>query len=98
MIPRATTLSCPPPMKLPVEESDLIFCDVQAIVRYLKPRNPGTALRFIQAFKTTVERLSEMPYLGRTRSDLGTPEVRSWRVGDFRPYLLFYEVQPDRLR
>ena len=85
-------------MKLPVEESDFIFCDVQDIVRYLRRRNPAAAVRFVEAFKSTVELICEMPHLGRTRADLGAPETRSWRVGGFRNYVLFYEVLPDRLR
>jgi plasmid stabilization system protein ParE len=32
------------------------------------------------------------------RPDLGAPETRSWRVGKFRNYLIFYELLPDRLR
>jgi hypothetical protein len=40
-------------MKLLVEESDFIFCDVQDILRYLRQHNPATALRFVQAFKST---------------------------------------------
>ena len=85
-------------MKLLVEESDFIYCDVQDILRYLRRRNPAAALRFVQAFKSTVAQLAEMPGLGRPRPDLNMPEVRSWRVGSFRHYLLFYEVLPDRLR
>ena len=85
-------------MKLPVEESDFIFCDVKDIVRYLRHRNPAAAMRFVEAFKSTVELICEMPNLGRTRADLGAPETRSWRVSGFRNYVLFYEVLPDRLR
>ena len=64
-------------MKLPVEESDFIFCDVQDIVRYLRRRTPAAAVRFVEAFKSTVELICEMPNLGRTRADLGAPETRS---------------------
>ena len=85
-------------MKMLVEESDFISCDVQDILRYLRKHNAPTALRFIQEFKSTVVQLAEMPHLGRPRPDIGAPEVRSWRVGSFRRYLLFYEVLPDRLR
>jgi len=85
-------------MKLPAEESDFIFCDVQDIVRYLRRRNPAAALRFIEAFKSTVDLLCGMPNLGRIRADLGAPETRSWRMSGFRNYLVFYELLPDRLR
>ena len=85
-------------MKLPVEESEFIYCDVQDAVRYLRQRNPAAAVRFVGVFKSTIELLAGTPHLGRLRPDLGAPETRSWRVGTFRKYLLFYEILPDRLR
>lgn len=98
MIRPVTTPSRHRSMKLPVEESELIFCDVQDIMRHLRKSNPIVATRFVQAFRSAVLQLSEMPHLGRLRPDLGATEVRSWRVGAFRNFLLFYEVLPDRLR
>ncbi len=71
-------------MKLPVEESDFLPCDILDIVRFLRPRNPGAAVRFVEAFKTSVDVLARMPALGRLRPDLGALETRSWRVGTFR--------------
>ena len=85
-------------MKLPVEESEFIPCDMLDIVRRIHPQNPVAAVRFVEAFKSSVDLLARMPALGRVRPDLGTPETRSWRVGGFRNYLIFYEVLPDRLR
>lgn len=85
-------------MKLPVEESEFIPCDFLDAVRYLRRYNPSAAIRFAQAFKSTVNLLSGMPHLGRLRPDIGAPETRSWRVQGFRNYLLFYEVLPDRVR
>ena len=38
-------------MKLVVEENEFIYCDMQDVLRYLRQRDPATALRFIQAFK-----------------------------------------------
>ncbi len=66
-------------MKLPIEESDFVFCDVQDIVRYLKKRNPATAIRFLQAFQLATSRLSEMPHLGRSQPDLGA--LGGWVAG-----------------
>ena len=85
-------------MKLLVEESEFIYCDVHDILRYLRRRNPGAAVRFLEAFKSTVDLLSGMPHLGRLRPDLGVPQLRSWRVSAFRNYLVFYEVLPNRIR
>ncbi len=85
-------------MKLPVEESEFIPCDILDIVRRIRPHNPPAALHFVEAFKASVDSLARMPGLGRMRPDLGVSETRSWRVGKFRRYLIFYEVLPDRLR
>ena len=85
-------------MKLPVEESDFLPCDVLDILRYLRPRNPDAAARFIEAFQATVESLSAMPQVGRRRPDLGAPGIRSWRIRKFPNCLIFYEVFQDRLK
>ena len=44
------------------------------------------------------DRLPVGPLPRATAPVLGVPETRSWRVGKFRNYLIFYEVWPDRLR
>ena len=85
-------------MQLPVEESEFIACDILDIVRHIGPHHPSAAARFVEAFKSSVVLLAKMPGLGRARPDLGAPETRSWRVSGFRKYLIFYDVQPDRLR
>ena len=82
-------------MKLPVEESEFIFCDVQDIVRYLRRRNPAAAVRFVESFKSAVDLLWEMPHLGRSRADLGAPDTRSWRVSGFRNYVLMPRLPRD---
>jgi len=85
-------------MKLPVEESEFIPCDILNIVRRIRPHNPAAAVRFVESFKSSVDLLARMPSIGRRRPDLGSPATRSWRVNGFRNYLIFYEVLPDRLR
>jgi plasmid stabilization system protein ParE len=60
-------------MKLVVEESDFIPCDLLDIVRFLRRRNPQAAARFVQAFTGSVELLASMPELGKARTDLGAP-------------------------
>jgi plasmid stabilization system protein ParE len=85
-------------MRLAVEESEFIECDILAVRRYLSRRNPAVAAAFIQSFVSTVELLSNHPEAGRLRADLGSPSTRSWRVKGFRNYLIFYEVQNDWLR
>jgi toxin ParE1/3/4 len=85
-------------MRLPVEESEFIPCDILDIVRRIRPHNPSASARFVEAFKSSVDLLARLPELGRARADLGAAETRSWRVQGFRNYLIFYEVLPDRLR
>jgi toxin ParE1/3/4 len=85
-------------MKLPVEESEFIPCDMLDIVRWIRADNPAAAVRFVDAFKASVELLSQMPEIGRARPDLGASETRSWRVKGFRKYLIFYDALPDRVR
>ncbi len=85
-------------MKLPVEESEFVFSDVQDLVRYLRQRNPSAAERFVIEFKATVGFLATMPNVGRPRPEFGIRELRSWRVEGFRRHLLFYQSLPDRVR
>ncbi|MBU6409199.1 MAG: type II toxin-antitoxin system RelE/ParE family toxin [Verrucomicrobia bacterium] len=85
-------------MKLPVEESEFIPRDILDIARWIRAGNPAAAVRFVDAFKSSVELLSRMPKIGRARPDLGAPETRSWRVNGFRNHLIFYESLPDRVR
>jgi len=71
-------------MKLPVEESEFIPCDILDIARHIRSHNAPAATRFAEAFKSSEELLSPMPALGRERPDLGVPETRSWRVNGFQ--------------
>ena len=85
-------------MKLRVEESEFIRCDILDIVRHIRRHNPSAAARFIAAFKSSADLLAGMPEPSRMRPDLGALETRSWRVHGFRNFLIFYEILPDRLR
>jgi toxin ParE1/3/4 len=85
-------------MKVPVEESEFVYCDVQDIVRYLRPRSPSAANRFVVEFKATVDFLATMPGVGHPRPEFGIAGLRSWRVEGFRRHLVFYEELPDRIR
>ncbi len=85
-------------MKLPIEESEFITSDLRDIVRWIHADNPDAAVRFVEAFKATVEQLAVMPGMGWPRPDLGEPGTRSWRVRGFRRFLIFYEANRVRLR
>jgi toxin ParE1/3/4 len=80
------------------EESEFIFCDLQAAARFIRRNNPAGARAFLEAAYDGFEFLARNPGIGRKRADLGFPEVRSWRVEGFRRYLIFYRELPDRIQ
>ncbi len=80
------------------EESEYVFCDLQAIARFLKKTNSRAAMDFLNAAYDTFEFLAKNPGVGRRRTDLDRSEIRSWRVSGFRSYLIFYRELPDRIQ
>jgi toxin ParE1/3/4 len=77
------------------DESEFVFCDLQAAARYIRRDNPAAAHAFLEAAYNTFEFLARNPGAGRRRADLGFPEIRSWRVDGFRRYLVFYRELPN---
>ncbi|MBC8003027.1 MAG: type II toxin-antitoxin system RelE/ParE family toxin [Opitutaceae bacterium] len=80
------------------EESEFVFCDLQAAARYIRLDNPAAASSFLEAAYDSFELLARQPGLGRHRADLGFPAVQSWRIKSFRRYLIFYRELPDRIQ
>ncbi len=80
------------------EESEFIFCDLQAAARFIGRDNPAAAHAFLQAAYDSFEFVAHNPGIGRKRADLGFPDVRSWRIDGFRRYLIFYRELPDRVQ
>src|SRR5689334_2503394 len=80
------------------EESEFVICDLQAAARYIKRGNPAAVQQFLEAVYDAFAFLAQHPGAGRTRGDLGFPEVRSWRVKGFRRFLVFYREFPDRVQ
>ena len=58
-------------MKLLVEESEFIYCDVHDIVRYLRKQNPAVAARFVHSFQSTVDLLKRVAGDWQTTFRLG---------------------------
>lgn len=76
----------------------LFYKDVSEEVAFLAEQaGPEVALRWAAAVWQTVDELSAFPYLGRPRSDLPFPGVRSWRVKEFHRWLMFYEIRETTL-
>ena len=80
------------------EESEYVFCDLQAIARHIRRTNPDASLAFLNAAYDAFEFLSHNPGIGRKRDDLGFPGLRSWRVKGYRSHLIFYRELPDRIQ
>ena len=85
-------------MKPRVEESDFVFCDLQAAARFIRRGNADAARAFLLAAYDTFEFLALNPGIGRCRGDLGFPEVRSWRVQGYRKHLIFYREIPGGIQ
>ena len=84
-------------MKLPWEEGEFVFCDLQDIVRLIRKRNPERAVKFWIAAYATFDFIGDNPEIGRRRFDLQRPDLRSWQVRGFTRYLILYRVDPDRV-
>ena len=85
-------------MNLHWEEGEFVFCDLRTAAQFIHQDNPTAAHLFLEAAYETFEFLARHPGIGRVRSDLGFPEIRSWRVVGFRRYLIFYRELPDRIQ
>jgi toxin ParE1/3/4 len=74
------------------------YLDIEEEVENLARRaNPETAIRWHLALERTIKQLALHPRIGRERLDLKPQGVRSWRVDDFRRWLIFYRIQEQRL-
>jgi toxin ParE1/3/4 len=73
--------------------SEQAEADLLQIYRYLAERNPAVAESVVVQFDRKFENLGHFPFIGRERSSLGHG-IRSL-VADV--YVIFYEVQSDRI-
>jgi plasmid stabilization system protein ParE len=62
-----------------------------------KHLGPDLAARWLAALWQTVRFLYENPEVGRVRTDLEFPGVRSWLVHEFRRWTIFYGIQEQSL-
>jgi plasmid stabilization system protein ParE len=63
----------------------------------LEHASAEVADRWHEAVWATIQFLERNPALGRIRSDLDRPGIRSWRVNDFKRWLIFYGERDDDL-
>jgi plasmid stabilization system protein ParE len=74
------------------------FDDVAEEVTYLTGQaGEALARRWAEAVWATVAELTANPGLGRARSDLPFPGIRSWRVVGFGKWLVFYGQRDEDL-
>jgi toxin ParE1/3/4 len=74
--------------------------DMEAIIDYLRERNPVVGVRFVEAAQATFEHIAFMP-LAYPRMPTEKPQLADmrWRplTGAFDRYLVFYRVFDDDL-
>lgn len=80
------------------DESEFVFCDLQAIYRYLRSDDESLARRFLESAYDSFEFLAENPFAGRARPEFGHDGLRSWRVKGFRNHLIFYRPAQERVQ
>jgi plasmid stabilization system protein ParE len=51
--------------------------------------------RWYESLLATIQFIRKNPHVGRERKDLMPAGIRSWRMGDFPRWLVFYGVKND---
>ena len=80
-----------------VKFGENVDCDVQAIIRWLKRRDPFVAARWLESFAECCRFLSAYPHAGYRRKEFASDAVRSWPVTKFQNYLILYRVHSEHL-
>jgi len=77
--------------------SEYVEPELAAIWKYIAYDNEDAADRFLDAAEATFEELARMPRMrvARKFSPERLRNLRSFRVKDFKNYLIFYEPLPD---
>lgn len=81
----------------PVQVRDLAALDLDSASGYYAAEaDVATAIRFVDAVESTVQRIGRNPRLGSLRFsyELSVPDLRVMSVGKF-PYLMFYLERDD---
>lgn len=79
-------------MKSSIRRTPRAKRDLAEAATFIARDNLGAALRFLEAADEAMQKLAEMPGMGRAR-DFDNPsfgDVRSWPIKRFDNYLLFY--------
>lgn len=74
------------------------YLDIAEVIVWLTEHTDAQiATRWAEALWTTVSQIEKFPLLGRLRADLPFSAVRTWRVGGFEKWLIFYGVRGTTL-
>ena len=82
---------------------NLVFSSVfeqdfaELVTFFSREHSPELAARFERSTYVLIEQLMTQPEMGRSRTELKPEGIRSFRVGGFERYLLFYLVRGDEL-
>ena len=73
--------------------------DLDDLVAYIARDNRDAAFRFLDAARRTFEQLAATPDLGIlwNFAHPSLADVRAWRIGRFRNYLIFYRALEDAI-
>jgi toxin ParE1/3/4 len=74
------------------------WLDLEETMTYLRDQSGDEiAIRFWEQAQATFLALTRQPLLGRPRSDLNPPNLRSWRVNGFDNWLVFYRATESEI-
>jgi toxin ParE1/3/4 len=68
------------------------FRDLDRCAAYIAEDNPDAARRLIAAAESACEALASQPGMGHEEGFRKRAGIRSWRVGGFEKYLIFYRI------
>lgn len=71
--------------------------DLAEELTWLKEKaGADVAERWYDALVETIEFIEKNPHVGREREDLSPAGIRSWRIGRFPRWLVFYSVKRNK--
>jgi toxin ParE1/3/4 len=74
--------------------SSVFETDFAEIIAYFAGDvSPALSLRFEDSVVETYEQIATHPKIGRRRTDLAHPEIRSLVVTGFENYIVFYQIR-----
>jgi len=78
--------------------SSVFEADFSDIVAYFASDvTPELSIRFEKSVMATFERIMDRPEIGRRRTDLAHPEIRSLTINGFENYIVFYRLRKNEV-